>query len=138
MLTSGWVVAAVEFALLAAAWGINRRTPFAGGPLVLLRVMLGVAALSLLLIIAATMIEVPDSRGLFIALGVGALLVPLVRRWRGVRAAGGPFHAQAAHVPADGWCVRSAPRAARPSPVAPGSAWQSATVADIEAMEVQP
>ena len=137
MLTSGWVVAAVEIALLAAAWSVNRRTPFAGGPLVLLRVMLGFAALSLLLIVAAIMLDVPDSRGLFTALGVGALLVPLVRRWRGAHPAGGPFHAQAAHVPAGDWQVRQAPRR-QPSPVAPGSAWASATVADIEAMEVEP
>ena len=136
MLTSGWVVAAVEIALIAAAWGVNRRTPFAGGPLIVLRVMLGIAALSLLQIVAATMLEVPDSRGLFIALGLGALLAPLVRKWRGGRA-GGPFHAQAAHVPAGGWQVRATPRR-QPSPVAPGSAWQSATVADIEAMEVNP
>ena len=93
MLTSGWVVAAVEIALIAVAWGVNRRTPFAGGPLILLRGMLGAAAMSLLLIVAATMLEVPDSRGLFIALGLGALVVPLVRKWRGLRVAGGPFHA---------------------------------------------
>ena len=138
MLTSGWVVAAVEIALIAAAWVVNRRTPVAGGPLIVLSGMLGAAALSLLLIVAATMIEVPDSRGLFIALGLGALSVPLVRRWRG--GAGprvGPLHAQAAHVPAGGWQVRAAPRR-QPSPVNPGSAWASATVADIEAMEVQP
>ena len=112
-----------------AAW--MQRGKLDTGPRRLLSASLALLALAVGLLSASLMLEVPDSRGLFVFLALVAIGILIVRR---VRRGGGTLAAETA-----GYTVRTQPRrvAPAPSPLRPGYVSGSRTVRDIENMEVQ-
>lgn len=107
MLTSAAVLAVIEGALAGYAIAMHRRQPFEGGTLFTLCAGLALAALSLSMIAAAALIEVPESRGVFVVaalVGLGWLAVRRLRRGPRI----GPLHAETEAAP------QPAPRPVKP------------------------
>lgn len=101
------------------------------GPLILLRVAAIVQGAALLCTLAALLLEVPESRGLFAAAAIIALGVTLWRK-RGAKGRG-PLTSEAAAPSASQ--VPPRPRAARP-PRETTTTHRSVTIREIENMEV--
>lgn len=125
-----WII--IFAIVLGAAW--FQRPRMTGGPRTLLTASLAALGVALGMLIVSLMLEVPDSRGLFIALALAAVGVLAVRSMRG---GGGRLHAQTA-----GYTVRTVPRRVSPatrapSPLRPGYVSPSRTVRDIENAEVE-
>ena len=146
----GTAVAIATIELVLATWinVVHRRKPLTGGSLIVFRGAMALTALSLLCIVSAVMLEVPDSRGLFVVLGivaVGALIAMRLNKSAGPR---GPLHAetqQAQRQPQQQgrqqpdisrYTVRSAPAVAN-SGVRVSGGQRSARVRRIQAMEDQ-
>ena len=106
MTTATWALL-VEAALIGGAYGYSLRKPFTGGAGTLFRVSLWGGALSLLMLSGAIAIDVPDSRGLFVALLLAGIVLVTVRTL-------GNIPRRAAELRAETEAVRQAPQPAQP------------------------
>ena len=141
MLGAAIAVAAVE--VLLATWIniVHRRNPLTGGALLVFRGAMVLVALSLLCVMGAVMLEVPDSRGLFVVLAMVAIGVLLARTFNGKTPPRQPLQAETQQAPQQPqqqapqrpdisrYTVRSAPA------VTAGGGVRSARVRRIMAME---
>ena len=144
MLGTAIAVAAVE--VLLATWIniVHRRKPLTGGALLVFRGAMVLTTLSLLCIVGAVMLEVPDSRGLFVVLALVAIGVLLARTFNGKTPPRQPLHAETQQAPQQppqqgGQQAQRQPDISRytvrSAPVVSGGGVRSARVRRIQAME---
>ena len=144
MLGAAVAVAAVEIVLATWINIVHRRKPLTGGALLVFRGAMVLTSLALLCIVGAIVLDVPDSRGLFVVLALVAIGVVLARTLNGKTPPRGPLNAETQQAqqqaPQGGgrqpqrqpdisrYTVRSAPAVA-------GGGVRSARVRRIQAME---
>ena len=78
MTTATWALLA-EAAIVGGAYAYSLRKPLTGGARTLFRLSLWGGVLSLLMLSSAVAIDVPDSRGLFVALLLAGIVAATVR-----------------------------------------------------------
>ena len=93
-MTAGTLALLVEAAILGGAyvWGLHK--PLTGGAGVLFRVSLWGGAVSLLMLAAAVVMDVPDSRGLFVALLLAGIVAATARALSSVSRRAAELHAE--------------------------------------------
>ena len=109
MTTATWALL-IEAALAGGAYAWSLHKPFTGGERTLFCLSLGAVALSLLMLSGAIAIDVPDSRGLFVAVLLAVIVLATVRTL-------GNIPRRAAELRAETEAVRQAPPSSQPRPV---------------------
>ena len=109
MTTATWALLA-EAAIVGGAYAYSLRKPLTGGARTLFRLSLWGGVLSLLMLSSAVAIDVPDSRGLFVAVLLAGIVLATAR-------ALGNIPRRAAELRAETGAVRQAPQPAQPRPV---------------------
>ena len=109
MTTATWALLA-EAAIVGGAYAYSLRKPLTGGARTLFRLSLWGGVLSLLMLSSAVAIDVPDSRGLFVALLLAGIVLATAR-------ALGNIPRRAAELRAETGAVRQVPQPAQPRPV---------------------
>ena len=106
MTTATWALL-IEAAIVGGAYAWSLHKPFTDGERTLFRLSLGAVALSLLMLSGAIAIDVPDSRGLFVALLLAGIVTAVARTL-------GNIPRRAAELRAETEAMRQAPQPAQP------------------------
>ena len=134
-MSAGMIVACVLGVLGFVGLRLHRRQPFEGGPLLLLRWMLGIGVTALLLLALGGLLG-SGAQSPQAAAALGGLLSWGALTVRGGNRGPGPVRADTRPASA-GWRVVGAARATPAAPRRGGYSGPSPTVRSIEGMEVQ-
>ena len=93
MTTATWALLA-EAAIVGGAYAYSLRKPLTGGARTLFRLSLWGGVLSLLMLAAAVVMDVPDSRGLFVALLLAGIVAATARALSSVSRRAAELHAE--------------------------------------------